>query len=335
MLEHDATINPGNSGGPLVTNDGRVAGINYAGRSSTNQYYAISRDEARRIVETLSGGQDMTSLGINGEAFISGDGTLTGIWVWSVKSGSPADNAGVKPGDIVTKLERLVLATDGAMTDYCDILRSRNPGDTLTIEVLRTDTQQVLEGQINGRKLEETFSFALEENSLADSSGGNASYGDYYTFRDQSNVLLVEIPTAWGDTSSGSWVSGGEEMANSIALTAAPNIDDFLNTWTSPGVFLGASRQLAQQMGAAQLLDQTTFNQSCTYGGRAEYSDALYTGLYDTWTSCGGTNTVLIVVAFQPEDSSFLGMVQVQVVSEADLEALDRILDSFVVQGDF
>jgi serine protease Do len=336
VLEHDATINPGNSGGPLLTADGEVVGINYAGQSETNQYFAISRDEARTVIDQLIEGQDVTSIGINGEAFASDDGSLSGIWVWSVKSGSPADAAGVKPGDIVTKLERLVLATDGTMTDYCDILRSRNPDDTLAIEVLRSDTQQVLEGQLNGRALEETFSFALEEENIpVDSGAAAASYEEYSTFSDDTNSLSVEIPVAWSDTSFGTWLDGDQEVEGGIALSAAPSLSEFSESWTTPGMFLGASRPLAQQIGATELLDANSFNDSCTYGGREEYSDALYKGLYDIWKECGGTDTVFLVVAFAPEDNAFLGMVQVQVVTEADLEALDRILDTFVVKEDF
>lgn len=335
VLEHDATINPGNSGGPLLSADGQVVGINYAGFSSTNQYYAISRDEARELIEALRSGEDVTSLGINGMAFAAEDGSFSGIWTSSVKSGSPADRAGVRPGDVVTKLERLVLATDGTMAGYCDILRSRAADDTLQIEVIRPGTQQVLEGQINGRELEETFSFAAEEEELGVADAGASSYGDYYTFSDERGAIRVDIPRAWGDTSSGAWVAGGEELPQSVAVTAAPSIEAFANGWTTPGMFLGASRQLAQAIGPEELLDQNSFADSCSYDGRTPYSDGLYTGYFDTWSSCGGTDTLLIAVAFMPEGGSFLGLAQVQVVAEADLEALDRIIDSFVVASDF
>lgn len=336
VIEHDATINPGNSGGPLLTADGKVVGVNYAGQSETNQYFAIARDEALKIIDQLREGQDVTSIGINGEAFVTDDGQLSGIWVWSVESGSPADAAGVQPGDIVTHLERLVLASDGTMRDYCDILRSHNPDDTLAIEVFRPETQQVLAGQLNGRELEETFSFAqAEEDVSSGEDGTTAFYEEYYTFTDESAVLSVEIPVAWSDTASGTWTSDGQEVEGGIALSAAPNLEAYTNDWTTPGMFLGASRALAQQMGPGDLLDQYSFESSCVYDGREDYADALYTGMYDVWTSCGGTDTVFFVVAFLPEDGSFLGMVQVQVVTEADLEALDRIIDTFVVQGDF
>ena len=334
VVEHDATINPGSSGGPLVTSDGRVVGVNYAGRSGTNQYFAIARDEALPLIEQLRGGQDVTSLGINGEAFALDDGSLSGIWVWSVKSGSPADKAGVRPGDIVTQLERLVLATDGKMTSYCDILRSRTASDTLQIAVLRSETEQVLEGQINGRELQETVSFARGGN-VPDVADTGTTYEEYYTFENDARTIRVDIPRAWSDTSTGSWRRGDSEVPRSIAVVAAPDINGFLNTWTTPGMFLGASRQLAQELTPDQLLDQTAFNGECTYDSRNNYSDPLYTGKYDVWTNCGGRDTALLVVAFTPEDGSFLGMVQVQVVSKADLKALDRILDSFVVERGF
>ena len=47
---------------------------------------------------------------------------ITGIWVASVESGSPADEAGVEAGDIITMLEGLVLATDGSMADYLSLI---------------------------------------------------------------------------------------------------------------------------------------------------------------------------------------------------------------------
>ena len=57
-------------------------------------------------------------------------------------------------------LEGLILATDGTMADYCDILRGHSAADVMSIEVLRFDTEEVLEGQLNGQVLEQSFSFA-------------------------------------------------------------------------------------------------------------------------------------------------------------------------------
>lgn len=114
VIEHDAAIQPGNSGGPLVTDDGQVAGVNYAGGSPTNteQFFAIAPDVARPIVEQLRNEENVHSIGVNGQAINDGE-SISGIWVASVDSGSPADEAGVAGGDIITSLEGLVLSTDG------------------------------------------------------------------------------------------------------------------------------------------------------------------------------------------------------------------------------
>lgn len=153
VIQHDATINPGNSGGPLVTPDGKVVGINYALAGSVDQYFAIAVDDARPILEQMQQGQNVTAIGINGIAVSDGQG-LTGIWVTAVTSGSPAGSAGVKPGDIITMLEGFILATDGTMSSYCNILRGHSMSDVMSIEVLRYDTGEVLQGQLNGSGLQ-------------------------------------------------------------------------------------------------------------------------------------------------------------------------------------
>lgn len=159
VVEYDATSNPGNSGGPVVNPDGKVIAVHYSGDASSRQAFGISRDEALSVIDELKAGNDVDTIGVNGQAVATEDGSITGIWVSSVQSGSPADKAGVAPGDILTMMESLVLATDGTMSQYCDILRSHTPGDTLSVQVLRWPTSEVLEGQINGRELEVTGVF--------------------------------------------------------------------------------------------------------------------------------------------------------------------------------
>ncbi len=151
VIEHDAAIRPGNSGGPLVNADGQVVAVNFAAIEG-GPYFAIGRDEALAIIDQLKAGQNVTSLGLNGQALKNDE--ISGIWAWSVASGSPLDNTGVRPGDFITRLEGLEMATDGTMADYCQIQRSRNANDVLGIQVFRPGTGELLEGQVNGRKLE-------------------------------------------------------------------------------------------------------------------------------------------------------------------------------------
>ncbi len=153
VFEYDANTLPGNSGGPVITPDGKVLGIHYAWIESTRQNFGISRDVAAATVEQLRSGENVDTVGINGMAVSTEDGSLTGIWVSSVQSGSTADQAGVRPGDVVYQMENLVLATDGTMADYCDILRTHNPSDTLNLTVIRWDSGEIMEGQLNGRSL--------------------------------------------------------------------------------------------------------------------------------------------------------------------------------------
>ena len=79
------------------------------------------------------------------------------------------------------------------------------------------------------------------------------------------------------------------------------------------------------------MLDYYDFSSDCAYDERSDYEDAAYTGAFDVWNSCGGTDTALIVVEAYPPEGEFLVVVQVQAVTEADLEALDAILQSFYV----
>ena len=342
VLEHDATINPGNSGGPLVNTDGKVVGVNYAGASDANQYFAINAADARTIVEQLRGGTDLETIGINGEAVITMDGD-TGIWVASVASGSPADRVGVEAGDIITKLEGLVLSTDGTMADYCDILRSREATDPMDIEVLRFATQEILEGQLNGPELEQSFSFAQaveveEEPAAGGDTGGDtggdagATYQEYVGIYDDSNAVYVEVPVEWAEVDGSNWVDEDDGTVLGSELIAAPNINEFSTTYTTPGVQILAGAYFGD-ITMGELVDFFDFSTDCTYDGRFDYADPVFNGVYDQYSNCAGQGSVIIVLAAEPADLSFATIVLVQAVTSADLDALDHILNTFNVVG--
>lgn len=215
VLAHDATSNPGNSGGPIVNADGQVLGVNFASRSDANQYFAIPSATAKEIVEKLMTGVDFESIGVNGTVVGTDDGSLTGIWVSSVASGSPADKAGLKPGDIITQVEGLVVGTDGTMNDYCSVIRTHDATATLSLTVLRWSTQEVLEGQINGRELEVTGNFSSGSSSSSDSSNSSSDGSD----------------SSSGGSSSGSSTSGDYQY---FVFGSNPSASE-LNIYTSDG----------------------------------------------------------------------------------------------------
>lgn len=305
VIEHTSTINPGNSGGPLVDADAKVVGINYAGVSSTNQYYAINRGTALPVIEQLRAGKDVDSIGINGEAVASEDGSITGIWVSSIKSGSSADKAGLKAGDILLSMENLSLAMDGTLNDYCDILRTHNPGDTLAIEVLRWQTQEVLDGQLNGRTLEVAYSLAepTQEPAVAEptaAAGGGStpvnceasSTSGFNTCWDDTGNIMLDVPDYWTDVNGSSWTFGDDNEVIGVAVSAAPSLYDFSNSYQSEGVFFGASDTFAQIGGYVEFLDyyKSFYDDDCTWVGRYDYNDGVYRGKYDVFSDCGGPN---------------------------------------------
>jgi serine protease Do len=329
VLEHSARIRDGNSGGPLVTADGAVVGINYAGSDETDQNLAINASEARPLVEQLRAGGRVTSIGVNGTAVNDGAGN-TGIWVASVESGSPAAETGIRGGDIITRIESVPLAEDGTVADYCDILRSHDTDDVLSVEVLRYDTSEVLEGQVNGGALRPVTSFERELGDPAASGGAAADYAEYVTIKDDTGAIEVSVPNEWSEVDGRP--ANDDQGRRYADVRAASDLQGFTQAWATPGVIVSASSQVPSEL---ELLDPLVgpLSGSCTYSGRHPYSDALYTGQYDLYTDCGGVGATYVVVGARPADGAFSVRVQVQANSDRDFQALDRILDSFVVTG--
>jgi serine protease Do len=328
-IEHDANIQPGNSGGPLVTAEGQVAAINYATGSETNtsQFFAIRNDLARPVVDRLIDG-DFETLGINGQAIVDEEAEISGIWVAGVAPGSPASDAEILPGDIVTTMNGLPIGGDGTYSDYCDVLRTS--GDRpINVEVLRYDTSEVLRGELNGDKpLELAFSFATElEEQVADDPATNPEpeITGYQTLTDDTGVLTVDVPIEWSDVVTSPFtLDDGTEAPQIMASTS---ITDFEATFNVPGLFFTV-------VGPQASLDETLagFAQSnCTDAGIQDYSDAVYTGRYQTFTDCAGTTTVYVTVAAVPADNSFTAIVVMQLVSDADLAVLDQVFATFFV----
>jgi S1-C subfamily serine protease len=154
---HDAKINGGNSGGPLVTTEGKVVGVNYMSRASVDQQFAIPTDLAIPIVNKLKNKQNIASLGMSGSAIVFGpNGEYPGIWVESTTTGGIADKAGIEPGDIIHEVEDILVALDGTMKEYCDILRGHDTTDPLKVMVYRYGTDEILEGTLNSGELKAT-----------------------------------------------------------------------------------------------------------------------------------------------------------------------------------
>jgi hypothetical protein len=118
------------------------------------------------------------------------------------------------------------------------------------------------------------------------------------------------------------------------AVSASANLNEFYDTFSTPGIFFGASDVLADSYDAGSFLDDLPgFSADCTYEGRSDYEDSVYTGLFDHYTNCGGVGSQIINIVAFPASGELVVWVQTQIVSEADLDALDQIINSFDVVG--
>lgn len=336
VIEHDATINPGNSGGPLITEDGKVVAVNYlksaADKFIAAQFFAIAREEAVPIIEKLRQGEDVDSVGLNGEVVNDGQGN-SGIWVASVRSGTSADTAGIKGGDILLTMEGLVLGVDYTMSDYCDILRSHYQEDALTVLVLRYETEEVLEGQINGRPLELSFSFGKQAGSevAAEPPTESSAYSGYMVVTNDQNEIQMEVPVEWND------IRDTTMWDYTAMLDVSSNLVDRDLFYAAPGVrFIAWNSDYLSVSSVEEELDSRQ-ELSCTYESRYTFEKSRYRGMYDVYSNCNGEGGPLrLVLVVEPKDAQekFLLFLMFQVMTEDDLYALDHILATFEVIGE-
>ena len=116
------------------------------------------------------------------------------------------------------------------------------------------------------------------------------------------------------------------------SLYASTSIDGYNTTYATPGMQILAGAFFGDTA-MTELLDLVDYSSDCTYDGRFDYEDPLFTGAYDQYSNCSDVGSVIIVLAAEPAAKNYSVVVQVQVVTDADLDALDHILNTFNVIG--
>lgn len=134
LIQTDAAINSGNSGGPLINQYGEVIGINSIKLSQSGVEglgFAIAISEAKPIIEDLMSNGYVSGRPLVG---ISVNETRYGMFVASVAEGSGAAAAGLKEGDLISKVDGVVVKSS---TELNEIRDTKKPGDVMVFTVMR------------------------------------------------------------------------------------------------------------------------------------------------------------------------------------------------------
>lgn len=181
FIQTDAAINPGNSGGALVDVSGNLIGINTAIASNTGSYngygFAIPSNMVAKIVKDLvehgevqRGYTGMTLKDISSDLAekINLNGNA-GVYVQQVMEEGPASQAGIEPGDVITKTDGKIIES---LANFDEQISLHRPGDLVKISYVR-----------KGKTAETTLSLINKE--------GNTAILKKYTY--QSRSLGAEL----------------------------------------------------------------------------------------------------------------------------------------------
>jgi serine protease DegQ len=163
FIQTDAAINPGNSGGALVDGQGRLVGINSAiySRSggSVGLGFAIPIELAQEVMQALRsegrvarGWMGVTSRELSGELMeaLRLPPDLQGVLVAGVQQGSPAEKAGVRPGDVITQVGQTAVSSPESLLNAVARLK---PGAETDLRVQRGRDAVTLKARVGQRPI--------------------------------------------------------------------------------------------------------------------------------------------------------------------------------------
>jgi Do/DeqQ family serine protease len=146
FIQTDAAVNPGNSGGALVNTNGELIGINTAISSQTGSYvgysFAVPSNIARKVVNDIMefGNVQNGILGVLGGALNSKTAQdldvedTQGFYIDSVTEDSGAEKAGLQKGDIIKKIDNVIISKFADLSGY---LNTKSPGDVVNVSYSR------------------------------------------------------------------------------------------------------------------------------------------------------------------------------------------------------
>ena len=203
FIQTDASINPGNSGGPLFNLRGEVIGINTAIINFAQGIgFAIPSNMADRIVSQLKTGGKVVRgwLGVGiqpltpelGAKFGVKDGK--GILVNEVFEGNPAELAGIKPGDIITRIGDEILESPNQLSR---VVAGFGPGEEVQVQIVRDGKMMTLPVLL-GIKKEKPIMTSLPpmQNGIdlgIDVSPITDDLAEHYKIKDREGILVTKV----------------------------------------------------------------------------------------------------------------------------------------------
>jgi hypothetical protein len=157
----------------------------------------------------------------------------------------------------------------------------------------------------------------------------------FETATDELSQITVRVPIGWTDALDGDgWhVRGLDPIPNGTrigpGLNATPNVGDWKSDLRTPGVFIGASRDLLETHTPSDILNAIVFDESCVRWAHDTYTKGAYEGEVLTW-NCS-TAQWRLLAAEHTGSPRYVVYVQVKLVTTADVEAYNEVLRSFEV----
>ncbi len=165
----------------------------------------------------------------------------------------------------------------------------------------------------------------------AENAAPNNTNPGFRRITDDSGRLEVQVPLEWGDTDSGNWEFNNQKVGRYLIGTT--NLEQALNSWQAPGIYLAVSKPLVTQYTTQQLLEgNASYGEECLLVEQDTYNDGFYTGHYNLWNTCGNENAAIMTIVATPPDKSYVILVKFQMTTEKDSQVVDQILQSIMIR---
>ena len=230
FIQTDAAVNPGNSGGALVNTRGELIGINTAITSKTGSFigysFAVPSNIAKKVVEDLLefGSVQQAILGVEGGEL---NGTIAnkydlkiseGFYINRVNEKSGAAIAGLKQGDVITKIDDVKISS---FADLAGFLRSKEPNEIVNVIVIRDNDEMQFKVKLEKKALVKSqLGFKLKDLSVQELEDNHIANGVKITDIENEYLLKYGVKEGYIITS-----------INGVAVNTADDVEKVISKY--------------------------------------------------------------------------------------------------------